>query len=252
MSYSVLIGCEESGTLRDLFLQGGFDAWSCDLKPTRSPGPHYRMDVRKALRRKDWDLFIVHPDCTYLTSSGLHWNKRGAIVDGRPRAELTEEALQFVREMLDVDVGHLSLENPQGCISTRIAPASQYVQPYEYGDNASKKTGLWLRRLPLLKPRLRDYVPPERLVCKECGHANVYEAAFEHGCGACMAEPAFLLPRWGNQTNSGQNKLAPGLNRARDRSVTYAGIGRAMVRIYGAVLRGTSKRPLVDCLADSA
>lgn len=248
MTHNVLIGCEESGTLRDLFLEAGFNAWSCDLKATRSPGPHYRMDVRKALRKKPWDLFIVHPDCTYLTSSGLHWNARGAMVDGRPRAELTEEALDFVREMLSADVDRISLENPQGCISTRIVPASQYVQPYEYGDNASKKTGLWLRRLPLISPRKDDYCPPERLVCKDCGHANTYEAAFRHGCMNCFSEPDRLLPRWGNQTDSGQNKLAPGENRARDRSVTYTGIGKAMVRIYGAVLRGTSKRPLVDCM----
>jgi hypothetical protein len=41
----VLLGMECSGTVRDEFLKLGHDAMSCDLKPTRSPGPHYQGDV---------------------------------------------------------------------------------------------------------------------------------------------------------------------------------------------------------------
>ena len=74
----VLIGCESSGIIRDTFIRGGHDAVSCDLLPTERPGPHYQRDVRDILKDGTWDLFIVHPDCTYLCSSGLHWNKRVA------------------------------------------------------------------------------------------------------------------------------------------------------------------------------
>ena len=49
-----LIACEESGTVRDAFLRAGIDAVSCDLKPTRAPGPHYQCDVRKVLYREEW------------------------------------------------------------------------------------------------------------------------------------------------------------------------------------------------------
>src|SRR5690606_27432211 len=132
-------------TVRDAFIKAGHDAWSCDILPTEGrAGNHLQGDVRWALEgnlhkfpdavdirtgRKPlfrrWDLFIVFPDCTYLCSSGLHWNKR------RPgRAKKTREALAFVREMMDADVERIALENPQGCISTRIRPPDQYVQPY--------------------------------------------------------------------------------------------------------------------------
>lgn len=92
-------------------------------------------------------MMIAHPPCTYLCSSGLHWNGR---VEGR--AALTEEALDFVRALMDAPIPRIAIENPVGCISTRIRKADQYVQPYDFGDDASKRTGLWLKGLPKLTP----------------------------------------------------------------------------------------------------
>jgi hypothetical protein len=200
----VLVACEYSGAVRDAFASLGHEAWSCDLLPSERPGNHYLGDVRDILGA-GWDIMIAHPPCQYLCGSGLHWNKR---VPGR--AEKTEEALAFVRELLDAPIPHIALENPKGCIGTRIRKADQIIQPYRFGHDASKATCLWLKNLPPLvetkfvKPRLVDG-----------------------------------KPRWGNQTDSGQNKLAPSADRWKERSRTYEGIAQAMASQWGAYLRTT-------------
>lgn len=191
----VLVACEFSGTVRDAFLRRGHYALSCDLLPCESQvaGDHYQGNVLNILDH-GWDLMIAHPPCTYLCSSGLHWNKR------RPeRAALTEEALDFVRLLLDAPIPRIALENPVGCISTRIRPYDQAIQPYEFGHDASKKTCLWLKNLPGLKPT--RIIPPRMVNGRK---------------------------RWGNQTDSGQNRLGPSEDRWKIRSETYEGIAEAM------------------------
>ena len=148
----VLVACEYSGIVRDAFLRGGHDAMSCDLLPTEREGWHYQGDVRDILH-KGWDLMIAHPECTYLCSSGLHWNGR---VPGR--AARTEEALEFVQLLMDAPIPRIAIENPIGCIGTRIKRASQVIQPYEFGHDASKRTALWLKALPLVVPT--SCIPP--------------------------------------------------------------------------------------------
>jgi hypothetical protein len=197
----VLVACEYSGIVRDAFAARGFDAMSCDLLPSDAPGKHYQGDVR-GLLHYEWDLLIAHPDCTYLCSSGLHWNSR---VPGRQ--EKTEQALLFVRELLGSNARRICLENPVGCISTRIRKPDQYIQPYEYGHDASKRTGLWLKNLPLLRPTQR--VPGRMVNGKE---------------------------RWGNQTDSGQNKLGPSDDRWKERARTYQGWADAMASQWGDYL----------------
>lgn len=195
----VLVACEYSGTVRNAFLQLGHDALSCDLLPTDVPGPHYQGDVRDILY-DGWDLLIAHPPCQYLCSSGLHWNKR------RPeRAALTEQALDFVRLLLNAPIKHIALENSVGCISTRIRPPDQTIQPWMFGEDASKATCLWLKNLPPLRETER--YPPRMVGGK---------------------------PRWSNQTDSGQNKLAPSEDRWKIRSKTYPGIAQAMAEQWSS------------------
>lgn len=195
----VLVACEYSGTVRDAFIRKGHDAMSCDLLPTDVDGPHYQGEVFDIIN-DNWDLMIAHPPCTYLSSSGLHWNKR------RPeRAQQTEDALEFVQRLLDAPVGKIALENPIGCISTRIRKYDQLVQPYEYGHDASKRTCLWLKNLPTIVPT--DYIPPRLVDGKK---------------------------RWANQTDSGQNKLPPSDDRWKLRAQTYQGIADAMALQWGA------------------
>lgn len=142
----VLVACEYSGRVRDAFIVAGHDAMSCDLMPTDAPGPHYQGDVLDVLD-DGWDLMIAHPPCTYLCGSGLHWNKRRL-----ERAQMTEDALAFVRLLLGAPVPRIALENPVGVISTRIRRPDQIIQPYQFGDDASKATCLWLKGLAPLTP----------------------------------------------------------------------------------------------------
>ena len=192
------MACEYSGIVRDAFIAAGHDAMSCDLLPTDKPGPHYQGDVFDVIR-DGWDMMIAHPPCTYLCSSGLHWNKR------RPeRAEQTEAALAFVQALLDAPIERIALENPIGCISTRIRKPDQTIQPWQFGHDASKATCLWLKNLAPLMPT--QTVAPRIIEGRK---------------------------RWGNQTDSGQNKLPPSADRWKIRSATYQGIADAMAAQWG-------------------
>lgn len=192
----ILIGCERFGRVRDAFLRMGHEAYSCDLVPNCS-GPHILGDVRSFLD-KGWDLAIFFPDCTYVCGSGLHWNKR------RPgRAEKTEEAVEFVRTLLNAPIPKIALENPIGCLSTRIRKPDQIVHPWQFGEDASKATCLWLKNLPPLV--------------------------------ATNELPGGRFARRANQTPSGQNKLGPSPERAMERAKTYQGIANAMAAQWGAV-----------------
>ena len=139
----VLVGCEFSGTVRDAFLRRGHDAWSCDLLPCESGGPHLQGDVRDVLG-DNWELAIFHPPCTHLCSSGARWF-------GKKLREQAE-SLEFVRRLLDAPIAKMALENPVGIISTRIRKPDQIIQPWQFGHGETKATCLWLRGLPLLVP----------------------------------------------------------------------------------------------------
>ena len=193
----VLIACEYSGRVRDAFLSAGHDAMSCDLLPTDSPGPHHQGDVFDIIHGA-WDLMVAHPPCTYLSVSGMHWTTRGL-----RDPKLTEDALAFVQRLMDAPIERIAIENPISVISSRIRKPDQIIQPWWFGHDASKKTCLWLKNLPLLQPT--DMLP---------GDAKTRRA---------------------NQTASGQNKLPPSKDRWKIRSETYAGIANAMAAQWGAV-----------------
>ena len=194
----VLVACEYSGMVRDAFRKLGHDAISCDFLPTDEPGPHYQGNVFDIIDG-NWDMLIVFPPCTYLCSSGLHWNKR---VEGRQ--EKTDMAIQFVKELLGCRIPRIALENPIGCISSRIRKPDQIIQPWQFGEDASKSTCLWLKNLPILLPT--RFIPPRMVNGK---------------------------PRYANQTDSGQNKLGPSEDRWKERSKTYKGIADAMASQWG-------------------
>jgi hypothetical protein len=192
----VLIACESSGTVRDAFASRGHFALSCDL--LSSSGNHYQGDVKDVLHY-GWDLMIAHPPCTYLSVSGMHWTARGL-----RDPQLTEDALDFVRLLMNAPIAKIAIENPVSIISTRIRKPDQTIQPYQFGHEASKRTCFWLKGLPRLNPT--QFVEP-RIV---------------NG-----------LHRWANQTDAGQNKLPPSADRWRMRSKTYKGIADAMAMQWG-------------------
>lgn len=206
----VLVACEFSGVVREAFNAiSGIYAISCDLLPAEDGRSdyHYQGDVREILNDR-WDMMIGFPDCTYLCNSGLHWNDRGR------GWEETEKALDFVRCLMNAPIKRKAIENPVGIISTRIKPASQYIQPYWFGHDASKKTGLWL-----------DHLPPLLPTNKIAGRI----VEWPKGSGK-------LRERWANQTDSGQNKLPPSDDRWKDRARTYPGIAEAMANQWGKLL----------------
>jgi hypothetical protein len=191
----ILVACEYSGAVRDAFIAQGHDAMSCDLLPTDAQGPHYQGNVLDILG-DGWDLMVAHPPCTYLSVSGMHWTTRGL-----RDQQLTEDALDFVQFLMNAPIERIAIENPVSVISTRIRKPDQIVQPWWFGDDASKKTCLWLKNLPLLTP------------------TNMLEGDSK--------------TRRGNQTASGQNKLPPSKDRWKLRSVTYQGIANAMAQQWG-------------------
>lgn len=141
----VLVACEYSGRVRDAFAAKGHDACSCDLLETERPGQHYKGDVRDMLAQ-EWDLMICHPPCTHLAVSGArHFARK--VASGEQ-----QEALDFVRMLLDAPVQKICLENPVSIISTRIRKPSQVVQPWMFGHGETKATCLWLKGLPKLRP----------------------------------------------------------------------------------------------------
>lgn len=216
----VLVACEYSGRVREAFAARGHDAWSCDLLPSDVFGQHIQGDVLDALTQ-GWDMLIAFPPCTYICSSGLHWNKRTP-----GRADLTEMALHFVQRLLDAPVEKIALENPVGCISSRIRKPDQVIQPWMFGEDASKSTCLWLKGLPLLKP---TQIVEGKLYC--CGQL-LAEDSGKYVCPSCHGE---RKPKriWANQTPSGQNKLGPSPDRWKERSLTYQGIANAMAEQWG-------------------
>jgi site-specific DNA-cytosine methylase len=208
----VLVACEFSGIVREAFRRRGHEVWSCDLLPAADGSPFHlqgdviawlydpdevRYDWRTGRRdAKRWDLLIAHPPCTHLAVSGAHRFKF--------KAREQAEALTFVRNLLDAPVPRIALENPIGIISTRIRKPDQIIQPYQFGHDASKRTCLWLKGLPLLQPT--EAVAP-RIVDGR--------------------------PRWANQTDSGQNRLGPSPDRWAKRAETYRGIADAMASQWG-------------------
>lgn len=192
----ILVACEYSGRVRQAFRDRGHDAWSCDLLPAEDDSPyHLDVDVLELLS-EGWDMMIAHPPCTYLAVSGLHWNNKTP-----GRAEKTEEALKFVQALMDAPIHKIAVENPVSCISTRIRKPDQIIQPWYFGEDASKKTCLWLKNLPKL-------VETNRL-------------------------PGDSKTRRANQTPSGQNKLGPSADRWKERSRTYQGIANAIAEQWG-------------------
>lgn len=218
---SILICGERSGIVREAFRARGWSAWSCDLEPSEDNSPfHYQCDMFNVLpggrlwhtmalegQTLDWDIVGFHPDCTHMSVSGLHWNKR------RPeRAALTESALAQVRRILALPLKRIYLENPISCISTRIRKPDQIIQPYMFGEDASKATCFWLRGLPpLVVPPQEMWYPPRIVTYK-----------------------GKQVKRWGNQTDSGQNRLPPSATRWMDRARTYPGIAAAKALAWAA------------------
>ena len=149
----VLIACEESQAVTKAFRALGHGAYSCDILPCSGGYSewHLQGDVFGFINQ-GWDLMIAHPPCTYLSVSGARhlYNK-----DKSPNVERYKnqaDALDFVYKLMNTDIQRIAIENPISVISSHIRKPDQIIQPYWFGDSASKSTCLWLKNLPKLQP----------------------------------------------------------------------------------------------------
>lgn len=201
----VLIACEYSGTVRDAFIAKGHEAISCDLLPTDVPGPHYQGDVFDIIN-DGFDLMVAHPPCTYLTLAGNRWFKPEYKDKYPTREQDRKDAVDFFIRLAEADIPRIALENPVGVLSSLYMKPTQYIQPYEFGDPHSKKTGLWLKNLPKLQGT--ELVEPEFYVYKD-GRRD---------------------PIWHFESMS-----MPPLERMKYRSKTFQGIADAMADQWGSL-----------------
>lgn len=210
----ILIGYSACPLTREAFARSGHDVWTCDVLPARDNSPmHLQCDVWEVLHLR-WDMAMLHPMCTFLNVAsswalhdpdferfpgvGYHMHVKPTTLTGAARRTAQDEAVANIERLLALPYP-VAIENPApSSLNTRVRP------PDQVGDDASKGTGFWLTKgLPLLKPT--QYVMPRY----------------------CVQKNGKSLPRWSNQTDSGQFRAPPSDTRWLDRSKTWPGIASA-------------------------
>ena len=217
----VLVACEESQEVCKAFRARGHEAYSCDIQEPSGGHPEWHicgdvlplingncefvtMDGTQHKIGGKWDLIIAHPPCTYLTLAGNKWFKPEFAYRFPDRQKQREEAIDFFMAIANADCGKIAIENPVGVMSSQWRKPDQYIEPYMFGDPEKKKTGLWLKGLPLLKS------------------TNIVEPVIIH-CKSGANEP-----RWHMET-----MRLPKEERSRVRSQTFPGIAKAMAEQWG-------------------
>lgn len=198
----VLVACEESQTVCKAFRARGHEAYSCDLQPCSGGHPEWHLQVDALeLLKMQWDLIIAHPPCTYLTNAAARWLFAGHKLN-KDRYQKGLDGKAFFMAFLNADCPRIAVENPVPSAVFEMPPCSQVVQPYEYGHPYSKKTCLWLKGLPPLKPTniVENHVPfvssgtyskthdPKYKGASRKGRAAKSRSKTFHGIAAAMAE----------------------------------------------------------------
>jgi len=225
----ILVGCEESQAVTIAFRELGHEAYSCDLLPCSGGHPewHIQMDILRVINGPGhksgyvgnlltqartgvfidkWDMGIFFPDCTYLTVTANKWlkdqpeRKSGALV-GQKRRDAREKAIKFFIDLYECDIPKIAMENPVGCISSVYRKPDQIITPMEFGHPEPKKTCLWLKGLPLLRPTHFGIEPEYHIT-----------------------ESGKRLPKWYAYADKSKGQR----ERAKIRSKTFNGIAKAM------------------------
>ena len=236
---NILIACEESQAICSAFRARGHNAYSCDILECSGGHPewHFKQDVLKVIPEhggrletgeeyflpegEKWDLMIAHPPCTYLSVSGARWlyhpddahlpvEQRREHPHHIGRRQMQKEAIEFFLEFTKTDIEHWAIENPVGCMNSLYRKADQIVQPFWFGDEASKKTCLWLHNLPKLTPT--KMVDPGARVVLSSGRS---------------------LPKW--YSDSFNTKISTE-ERRKLRSKTFPGFADAVADQWGKYL----------------
>ena len=159
----VLVACERNQFVTMAFRSKGIEAYNCDIQPCKGGHPewHIQCDAIQMLKLP-WDLIIAHPPCTYLTCAGAVrlYNKDHSIKDYE-RLMRGMEAAEFFNCFLNADCERIAVENPRMMEIFGVRKPDQYIEPYQFGHKWKKKTGLWLKNLPNLKPS--NIVEPDGL-----------------------------------------------------------------------------------------
>lgn len=194
MNMPILIGCEESQVICKAFRDAGYEAYSCDLQPTRgNPEWHYQHDIMEVIPKKRWGLIILHPDCTSMAVSGNRWYGTGM-----PMYHKREQAIVWTVKLWEFAKQHadrVALENPVSVIFQYLNATVFYLQPHEHGHGETKKTGFALHNLDPFEPTNNVEGRDQRV--------------------------------W---------KMPPSATRKRDRSETFAGVAKAIVKYWGVHL----------------
>lgn len=257
---NILFGCEESQEGCKAFRRLDFNTYSCDLKPCSGGHPEWHIiaDVLMVVKGGTfktqagtyvtiarWDMAVFFPDCTYLTCSAewaykdgpYHQKVKPGTLVGTARRQARAAAYEFFMALWNCGIEYVGIENPVGVMSRYFRKPDQIVQPYQFGNDASKATCLWLKGLPVLQTNSDYYVWP-RTVCQDCKRSEVLPTHVKiqllNPCFKCGGK---VFPRWANQTDSGQNNLSPSDNRAEQRSKSYPGIMDAMAIQWGHFLQ---------------
>lgn len=210
----ILIACEESQAVCKEFRNLGHEAYSCDILPCSGGHPewHIKGDVIPLLK-KEWDMIIAFPTCTYLTNAGTrHYSRRiNSEEKVLAREKLREEAAKFFMLFANANCKRVAIENPVGWMNSQFRKPNQIIHPYYFGDNYKKRTCLWLKGLPKLKPSDILPVPKPEYICQ--GKLSKGKAI-----GWCEGIKG---------TTGGQE------GRAKARSKTFPGIAKAMAKQWG-------------------
>jgi len=231
----VLIACEESQRVCMAFRERGFEAYSADIQEPSGGHPEWHIlgDVLKVLnggefRTMDgaehivekWDCIIAHPPCTYLSNAGacrLYKNINGKTYIDRERFEKGLDGKEFFMCFLNAQCRSIAVENPIPSAVFRLPQYTQSIQPFQFGHPFSKKTCLWLRGLPPLKPTkiITEYKP--------------YVS-----CGTSKNK--------GNKDKAGVSRAG---GAAKIRSKTFPGVAQAMAQQWGDFLLGKYDKQLL-------
>jgi len=117
-----------------------------------------------AIKRMFWDLIIFHPDCTFMAVSGNRWYGKG--MSGYDKRVAAIQWTKDTWKNIEKHSKASALENPVSVIfSEPEFKHPQYIQPWQFGHGETKRTGFYLRNLPLLQPTSERGLPRVGLLC---------------------------------------------------------------------------------------
>lgn len=227
----ILVACEESQAVTIELRKLGHEAYSCDIEPCSGGHPewHIHDDVLPLINgdtdfytlvgaykviNGPWDMIIAFPPCTHLTSAGAcAWKQKQD--SGEQQA-----AIDFFMAFVNADCQRVAIENPVGWMNSHYRKPDQIIQPWMFGDEARKRTCLWLKGLPKLEPT------------NIVGHGELYQIMRKSGP---RAGTIYTAPAWYQKVSS-----VNAIDRSKIRSKTFPGIAKAMAEQWAGQAERTT------------